>query len=228
MRLYTLLFIAALPLAVYTSAQSASDKPSTSPAQAGAPENAVPESLSVPVDTAFLAKLGTNLVLRECKPGDPVEAEAKQDVKQSKQVLLKKGSTLLGHVKAVQTPTAEKPETVVGIVFDGAKMQKTGQQFSLHLIVQALAPEGEVTNNDSLAEGRGIGGAMSTAKVSGHESTMKGNVNKLSVESKGIYDLSGIRLGDQVTGTGHITILASNGDFRLKKGTQLVMRVVNQ
>ena len=178
-----------------------------------------------------MAKLSTNLSLSQCKPDDPVEAEAKQDIKRGKEVVLKKGSSLLGHVKAVQMPTAEKPEMVVGIVFDGVKMQKTGQQFSLHLIIQALAPEANVDNNGSLADatGTGVQSATRHASVSGHASTVSGDVNPLTTESKGIYDLSGLKLGEQITKTGHITVFAfSHNDTRLKKGAQLVMRVVEQ
>jgi hypothetical protein len=176
-------------------------------------------------------ELVTILDPRQTKPGDPVEAEAKQDIKQGKQVLLKKGYSLLGHVKTVQMPTTEKPEMVVGIVFDGAKMQKTGKQFSLHLVIQALAPEANVETNNSLADatGTGVQSATRHASVSGHASTISGDVNPLTTESKGIYDLSGLRLGEQITQTGRVTVLAfSHGDIRLKKGTQLVMRVVEQ
>jgi hypothetical protein len=228
---YLALVLAALALAVSTNAQSTPANPSNTPVQANAPESTAAEPLSVSVDTVFLAKLVTNLDPHQIKPGDSVEAEAKQDVKQSKQVLLKRGSSLLGRVRAVQMPTAEKPELVVGIVFDGVKMQKTGQQFSLHLVIQALAPEANVETNKSLADetGTGVQSATRHASVSGHASTVSGDVNPLTSESKGIYDLSGLRLGDQITATGHVTVLAfSHSDIRLKKGAQLVMKVVAQ
>jgi len=231
MKRYAGIFVATLALAICASAQSTSSNQPSAQAPASTPANAPTDALNVSPDTAFMAKLSTNLDLNQCKPGDPVEAEAKQDIKGGKQVLLKKGSSLLGHVKAVQMPTAEKPEKVVGIVFDGVKMQKTGQQFSLHLIIQALAPEANVESNKSLADetGTGVQGATRHASVSGHATTISGDVNPLTTESKGIYDLSGLKLGDQISQTGHITVLAfSHSDIRLKKGTQLVMRVVEK
>jgi hypothetical protein len=227
LRFVTLCFVT---LVATTSAwsQSQSANPSNAPAQSAAPATAASAALSIAPGTAFLAKLSTNLDLRGCKPGDPVEAQASQDIKQGREVVLKKGSSLLGHVKAVQTPTAEKAETVVGLVFDDGRL-KNGQQFSLHLIIQALAPEANVTNNDTLADGRGMDAATNNATVSGHSSAMRGNVNQLTAASTGIYDLSGVRLGEQITPTGRATILAfSNGDVRLKKGMQLVMKVVAQ
>jgi hypothetical protein len=228
---YAALVFVALALAVSTGVRSASASQSNTTLQGNAPEATAAIPLAVSVDTVFLGKLVTILDPRQTKPGDPVEAEAKQDIKQGKQVLLKKGSSLLGHVKTVQMPTAERPEMVLGIVFDGAKMQKTGKQFSLHLIIQALAPEANVETNNSLADatGTGVQSATRHATVSGHASTVSGDVNPLTTESKGIYDLSGLRLGEQITQTGRVTVLAfSHGDIRLKKGTQLVMRVVEQ
>ena len=228
---YAALVFVALALAVSTGVRSASASQSNTTLQGNAPEATGAIPLAVSVDTVFLGKLVTILDPRQTKAGDPVEAEAKQDIKQGKQVLLKKGSSLLGHVKTVQMPTAERPEMVLGIVFDGAKMQKTGKQFSLHLIIQALAPEANVETNNSLADatGTGVQSATRHATVSGHASTVSGDVNPLTTESKGIYDLSGLRLGEQITQTGRVTVLAfSHGDIRLKKGTQLVMRVVEQ
>lgn len=228
---YAGIFVATIALAISASAQRASTDQASAQTQASAPATPAAQELNVPLETAFMAKLSTNLSLSQCQPDDAVEAEAKQDLKRGKEVVLKKGSSLLGHVKAVQMPTAEKPEMVVGIVFDGVKMQKTGQQFSLHLIIQALAPEANVDTNKSLADATGTGmqSATRNASVSGRASTVSGDVNPLTTESKGIYDLSGLKLGEQITKTGHITVLAfSHSDIRLKKGAQLVMRVVEQ
>lgn len=202
-------------------------------AQESAPSSQGMAALKLPSGATFLAKLSTNLTLGQCKPGDAVEAEATQDVKKDKQVLLKKGSALLGHVTAVQLATAEKSENVVGIVFDTISMHKTKQNFSLHLIVQAVAPEANLDTSNSIGAGNGSGIDTATRHTSalqtGRASTVSGNVNPLSANSTGIYDLSGITLSDQVSSTGRITILASsNSNFRLKKGMQLVMRAVEQ
>ena len=224
-RLTGLIFLT-LPTIFYT-AHSASWNRAKASAQASAPA----DLLNVPEETAFLAKLTSNLIPSQCKPDDPVEAQTAQDLKRGKEVLLKKGSSLLGHVKLVEVSPSEKPETLVGIVFDGVKMQKTGQQFSLHLIVQALAPESDLDSNNSLADatGTGLTSATRAASVSGHAGTTKGGVNRLTTESKGVYEFAGVRLGDRVTPIGRVTILAfSNANVVMKKGTQLVMRVVDK
>jgi len=230
MKRFTALIFLSLPT-IFCTAQGASWNRANASAQAGAPRTGAADLLNVPEETAFLGKLTSNLIPSQCKPDDLVEAQTTQDLKRGREVLLKKGSSLLGHVKLVEVSPSEKPETLVGIVFDGVKMQKTGQQFSLHLIVQALAPESDMDSNNSLADatGTGLTSATRAASVSGHAGTTRGNVNQLTTESKGVYEFAGVRLGDRATATGHVTILAfSNANVLMKKGTQLVMRVVNQ
>ena len=227
MKRFTALIFAYLPTIVCT-AQGASWNQRKASAQATAPATGAAD---VPEETAFLAKLTSNLIPSQSKPDDLVEAQTTQDVKRGKEVLLKKGSSLLGHVKLVEVSASEKSETLVGIVFDGVKMQKTGQQFSLHLIVQALAPESDLDSNNSLADatGTGLRPATRAASVSGHASTTRGSVNRLTTESKGVYEFVGVRLGERVTTTGHVTILSfANANVLMKKGTQLLLRVVNQ
>jgi hypothetical protein len=216
---------------IFCTQQGASRDRTNASTQATTPATGAADLLKVPEETAFLAKLTSSLISSRSKPDDPVEAQTTQDVKRGKEVLLKKGSSLLGHVKLVEVSQSEKPETLVGIVFDGVKMQKTGQQLTLHLIIQALAPDSDLDSNNSLADatGTGLTSATRAASVSGHSSTTRGSVNGLTKESTGVYEFAGVRLGDRVTTAGHVTILAfSNADALLKKGTQLVMRVVNQ
>jgi hypothetical protein len=203
---------------------------SSSAGQTSAPAQATPalDALKLPPGTAFLARLSTNLDGRQCKPGDPVEAEVKQDIKQGHDVLLKKGSVLLGHVAGVKAPASDTHQLSVAIAFDSVRT-KDGKRFSLNVDIQALAPEADVTNNDTLAAGRGMGvTSSSNATVSGHATTMKGTISQLSVTSTGVYDLQGLELGDQTTNGAHYsTLTSSTGGFHLKKGAQLVMKMVS-
>lgn len=193
-----------------------------------APTAPVAETLNIPADTAFMAKLNTNIDVRQSKAGDVVEAQAAQDVKQGKQLLLKKGTTLTGHISSMEMPSSTQADTIVAIVFDSAS-SKNGPTQTLHLVIKALAPESNVTNNDTLAEGRGMGGATQNAGVGGHASTVSGNSTRLDTSSVGVSGMAGLQLGEKTTATDHFTILAwSKGDMKLKKGTQLVMKVVGQ
>jgi hypothetical protein len=197
--------------------------------QTPAPAQATPalDALKLPAGTAFLAKLSTNLDGRQCKPGDAVEAEVKQDIKQGHDVMLKKGSVLLGHVAGVKVPASGTSQLNVAIAFDSVRL-KDGKRFSMDLTIQAFAPEADVTNNDTLNDGRGLDAATNKATVS-HATTLKGSFNQLTVTSTGVHGLPGLTLSDQITNGAHYSTLdSSTGDFRLKKGAQLVMKVVSE
>jgi hypothetical protein len=186
-----------------------------------------PGSVNLPAGTAFTAKLTTNLDPRQSKPGEAIEAEATQDLKQGHDVLLKKGSRLLGQVQEVQTPSAEKPETTLKIVFDNARL-KNGPTQSLHLIIQAMVPEAETPSSSTLSEGRGLPGATTAATVPGHVDA-GGTVSPLSTATVGVYGFPGTRLAIQKTSNGQVTLLIlSNPSILFKKGTRLVLQVVSQ
>ena len=220
--------VCAFALVLVSTALAQSPPQPTPSAQAPGGPDAV-NSLKVPVDTAFFAKLITPIVISQEKAQDTLEAQTTQDIKQGHDVLLKKGSTLVGHVHSVQTPTADKPEYYVVIVFDRVK-PKNSEEMRFDLLIQALAAESDIDNR-SIAEatGTGLQGATRTAGVTGHSSATQGNINALTTKSTGVYDVAGLRLGDRPSDGKHYTILAaSRRDVQLKKGTQLVMKVVGQ
>lgn len=197
------------------------------PASSEAPAPA--STLQVPAGTAFMAKLSTSLDISQAKLNDAVEAQITQDLKQGHDMLLKKGSTLLGHVVSAQPPTADKPQYFVLLAFDRVK-PKSGPDVGLNLIIQALAPESDMEDS-SLAEGTGTGleGATRTAGVTGHSSSSHGNINHLTLTSSGAIDIRYLQLGEKISGSQHYTVLAASvKDINLKKGTQLVMKVVSQ
>jgi len=207
----------------------AQNPPQPSAAAAPSGQNETMNWLKVPADTSFVAKLVTPIVISQAKGDDTLEAQTTQDIKQGHDVLLKKGSTLVGHIHSVQTPTAEKPEYYVVMIFDRVK-PKNGEQMRFDLVIQALAPESDIDNR-SIAEatGTGLQGATRTAGVTGHSSAAQGNINALTTKSTGVYDVAGLQLGDRTSEGKHYTILAaSRRDVQLKKGTQLVMKVVGQ
>jgi hypothetical protein len=186
-------------------------------------------ALNLPGDTALLAQLNTNLDLEQSKPGDDVQAETTHDVKQGKEVLLKKGSTLMGHISFVEPASVQQPQNMVGIVFDRAK-PKNGSDQTLNLVVRALAPQSEVPGNTQIAGGRGMPGETTQAGISGRDQAERGGIEPLSTSSVGVSNLPGLALSLRKSATGQqTTVLASaKGDIKPKKGSQLVMLVVGQ
>lgn len=196
-------------------------------AQATAPPSA--DTLKVAAGSAFLAKLVTPIAVSKAKADDLIEAETTQDVKQGHDVLLKKGSTLIGRVRGVEPATSDDPRIHLVIEFDSVK-PKNSEQLQCRLVIQALAPESDMESR-SLAEetGTGLQGATRTAGVTGHSGSTRGNVNRLTLISTGVIDMQGLQLGERIAQGKHYTVLATSmKDITLKKATQLVMKVAVQ
>src|SRR5579871_3008366 len=88
--------------------------------------------------TKIDATLATSLDAKHSKPGDEVQARTQEDVKQNGNVVLKKGTRLVGHVSQAQAREKGQTESQLGIVFDHAVL-KNGQQIPLNASIQALA-----------------------------------------------------------------------------------------
>lgn len=88
--------------------------------------------------TTLQAELTKSLDSKKAKPGEEVSARATQDVKSNGQVVVRKGSKLVGHVTEAQARSKENAESKLGIVFDHAVL-KDGSQVNFNAVVQALA-----------------------------------------------------------------------------------------
>ncbi len=100
------------------------------------------------------------------KPGDTVTAKTTEAAKSGGQVVIPKGSTLVGHVTQAQARGKGEAQSSLGIVFDHAVL-KNGQQVPLNMNVRAIAAAESVASSsvdqDALSAG---GGAMGNGRVS--------------------------------------------------------------
>jgi type II secretory pathway pseudopilin PulG len=135
---------------------------------ASASANAGGASLNLANNTAVQATLLTPLDARHNKPGDRVVARTTQDVKQDGQVVLQKGSRLIGHVTQAQARSKQNAESSLGVVFDNA-VTKHGQQAPVHLDIQALAAAANQTSA-SLGQNTGMLDSGTSAAGSGRAS----------------------------------------------------------
>src|ERR1700739_3833954 len=133
-------------------------------------------ALKIPRDTVLMAKLNTDLDLGQSKAGDEVQAETTEDVREGKEVLLKKGSIIVGHISFVEPAAPRQPDNMVGIQFDRVT-PKSGPEQSLHVIVRALAPHVQPAANAR----PGIPHAQAVS------------IDPLSVSSVGVSNLPGLR-----------------------------------
>ncbi len=192
--------------------------------QSNAPSNAAGRSLNIPSSMAIEAKLQTDLDASKNKPGDLVQADTVRDLKRGHDVLLKKGSRLIGNMVKVQTASGGAPSMIV-IAFEQVT-PAGGQPESLNALIAALAPA-PTLQTDSLQDGRGMQQTSINAVVSGDKDL--GNGGELMATSVGVHGFRGMSLGSAVVGgKQYSTIQSTNGDVKIKKGAQVVFKTAAQ
>jgi hypothetical protein len=192
-------------------------------AQTNAPSGAPANTLNVPSDQGIVARLANDLDASRVKMGDTVQAEITRDVKRGHDTLLKKGSTLTGHIAKVEAYSKENP-SVVAIVFDQVTA-KGGQASTLNVRIEALAPA-PGASTDTLQDGRGMAQTNINSAVGGDKDLSSGELMSTSV---GVHGIRGVNLGSSVqAGKQYSVIQCTSGDVKLKKGTQVVFKAPEQ
>jgi hypothetical protein len=103
-------------------------------------QSQVAESHPLPAGTTIAAMLDRWVDVRKSKVGDEVVAQTTEPVKEDGQVIIPKGSKILGHVTEVKSRTSDDPNSVLGIAFDRAVLTKGGE-LPVRLMIQAIAPD---------------------------------------------------------------------------------------
>ena len=107
-------------------------------AAAHATSSAGSAGAAVAQGTTIQAVLAKPVDSRKSKVGDAVVAKATQDVKSDGQVVVPKGTRLLGHVTEARAKAKGESDSALGIAFDKAVL-KDGRELPLPLSIQALA-----------------------------------------------------------------------------------------
>jgi hypothetical protein len=126
--------------------------------------------------TTLQAELTKSIDAKKAKQGDEVTAKLTQDVKSSGQVVLHKGTKLVGHVTEVQAKSKESGESRLGIAFDKAVL-KGGEEMAFTGVIQALAPpvQGSLSATTDTAGNMGSGmGSGSGAGMGGGRTSSGG------------------------------------------------------
>ncbi len=105
------------------------------------------------------------------KEGDRVEAKTTKDVKSDGQVVIPRGSKLIGHVTKAQAKAKgdAQSESQLGIVFDRALL-KNGKEVPLDATIQAVAAAQSAVSAATMADEpmvSGVGSTMTSAGASG-------------------------------------------------------------
>src|SRR5207245_4118671 len=117
-------------------------------------------SASIYSGTTFEAALEKSIDAKKNKEGDKVFAHTTQAVKQDGQVIIPKGSKLIGHVTQAKARAKGESESALGIVFDKAVL-KSGEEIGLNVAIQAMAAaQSGVAAGSDLDTMAGAGGSM--------------------------------------------------------------------
>jgi hypothetical protein len=195
--------------------------------QAVAASGAAVKPAILSIGTPVVAKLLNDIDSGTCKPGDRVEAEVTRDVSQNHKVVLKAGARVIGHVVALDASSAHKPETRMAISFKSVSM-KSGEQAQISFVIQALAIAPRLKERDEIQGDRPMEAAAIIAATAGGSIGGPLPQGQLRPEDSGVYGVAGLSLAVMTTETGsQFPVLKSaRENIRLEKGTQMVLRVV--
>ncbi len=211
-----------------------------------------------PANTPILATLSKTIEAKKAKEGEPVTAKVEQDVLYQGNVILPRGSRLVGHVTAAR-PRKKGEVSELGIAWDNALL-RSGQEVPMHAIIQALAPPPQLSPADS-PFGATSGGMAGTpageypgeqpgmgrpgmgqppmgepGNPRGSSSPSTGTTGSggrltgpmLSAASRGVQGMPGVALNSPANVAQGTLVTSEKDNVKLNSGTQLVLRIVNQ
>jgi len=161
-------------------------------------------SASISSGTTFEAALDKPLDAKKNKEGDKVFAHTTQAVKQDGQVIIPKGSKLIGHVTQAKARAKGESESALGIVFDQAVL-KNGQEIPVNLAIQAVA-SAQAAASSSLSEGDAFGTAsgMGSGRASGSGGVLSSAGSTVGGTAGAVTNTAGT-VGSTVGGTAGAT-----------------------
>lgn len=247
--LFLMVFTVAL-FAAFSLAQTSAEPQSSQPA---AQSPSAQSANAVPPGTIIPAELAKSIDAKKAKSGSEVVAKTTQDLTANGQVIIPRGSKIIGHVTEAQARSKEQAQSTLGIAFDRIE-KKGGGQMSLAAAIQAMAPpqrNPSPAGNEPMSENPGMagpgsnpgnmgGGGMgrpagapgatppeypqgTTTPSGGAPSS--GGVAALPANSHGVLGIEGLTLSSGEGNANHGTVItSSNRNVHLDSGTQLILR----
>ena len=200
--------------------------------------------------THITGELQKSINVNSAKVGDEVVLKTTQSVRQNGEVVVPKGSRLLGRVTEVRRRTKENAESRIGLVFDRIQGKELSIPLNATIVsVTNLAAasrvddlgmadvSGSTTTRTSASSGGGLlGGVASTVGgvVDTTTQTVGGVANTVSRTPDAATGtvgraVSGLRISTTASGSANssTTLSTPNRDLRLEKGTTFGLRVAN-
>jgi hypothetical protein len=262
-------FLVALSLSVASMAQDAT-QPSQEPPQTQAPQtqNSQPSATQtqpnaqepsgpprIAPGSVIPVQLTKTINAKKIKSGDEVVAQVTQDLKTNGgEVVVPKGTKVVGHVTTAQPRSKEQSESEVGIAFDRAVL-KNGDEVKMPLAIQAIivtpsanpanagaggynqpgsAPTGTATGMPSGNGGR-MGGntaavpAPSAPPTPSESSDTRAAANErpaITANTQGVIGVANLKLTATAPNPGQGSLVSSEKDnVKLESGTLMLLRV---
>ena len=219
-------------------------------------QSQIAESHPLAAGTTIPAMLDKWVDARKSKVGDEVTVQTIEPVKEDGEIIIPKGSKIVGHVIEAKSRTSDDPNSVLGITFDHAVL-KRGGELPLHLTIQAIAPER--TSSEPLQPMSGTAQADTTGEMGplNRQSTMGANADpnagvagrpespvnaayeqqsggrttngSLTPQCHGVLGIEGLSLAFRPNDAGKTPLIISQTkNVRLDGRTQLMLRVTEK
>ena len=190
----------------------------TAGASAGTSANSK-ETGSVAAGTALHAELSQSVDSKKAKAGDPITAHTTEAVKTDRQVVIPKGTKLVGHVTRASARSKGDADSVLAVQFDRAIL-KDGREMPLQATVQALAVEQRVAavGPEDLQPAGNIEGGAAGAGKAGNRGVVGGVGNTVGGAASGAASTIP-RTTEDATGAVNSTVSsAANASGRAETG----------
>ena len=165
------------------------------------------------------AELVKSIDVRKVKAGDKIEAKVVVPLLANGQVLIPKGSRIIGHVTEAKPRNKDPKSSTLGIVFDTLST-KDGEVI-IQAAIQAIGPV-EPASINGVRSGFPVGTSpeQPPTGVAGQPADNSGLF--LEPNSKGIVGLKGLSLSRSGQNS---VVTSSDENVRLEGGTQLILRI---
>ena len=232
------------------SGPSARDDFTVSPAGSVQAQSSSTEKLSgLPEGVSLQVELTKSLDAKNARSGEEVTAKLMQDVKSNGNVVLQKGSKVIGHVAEAQPRDKQHTESRLVLVFDKA-IAKNGQEMSVKTILAAVAlpqnpPSAAANDNLSVPQSMGSssnqmggiepggasrsagGGSLPGTMDSSGSGVIQANADKSPTGNASTTQGTSSKavVGSQGISLAQGVITSTSHTVKLESGTQLLLRV---
>lgn len=222
-----LAILAGAIFAISVTAHTQSAAPSAP--QASAPPNAAEAARDpvIPNGPAVTVELNSSLDSKKAKVGDKVEARTLEALRNGNEIIVPKGTKLIGHVTEAAARAKGDSESSLAIQFDKA-LPKKEQEIPLHVMMLAVAPPAPVDFSPSAEPSSGpVGGgaaANGSPMGSSHVPTSSASVGGGVNPAPGLDNSSDTNPNQPVPGAAGPLPRGSRGIYGLKDLTLMMSK----